>query len=84
VIAAVVVLGLVCLALIALVVYREHEHAAQLSSFADRIQAPEIARGSALTAAFATEARTDTDAENDAKYGYPLSPDPDLIPFGAS
>jgi hypothetical protein len=76
-------LGVVCLALIALVIWREREHRAQLTEFADRLTAPDIAHAAAVARAFPPQpAPIDTDAEDDARFGAPLTGlDLDFIPF---
>lgn len=43
-----IVLGLVCIALVVLVAWREREHRAQVSELLDRIQAPEAAHIAAV------------------------------------
>jgi hypothetical protein len=48
-----IVLGVIALALVVLIAWREHEHRAQLSEFADRLQAPEAANIAAVERAMA-------------------------------
>jgi len=81
--AAVIALALVCLGLVGLVGYLHREHARQVDGLLLRIQNPIAAVAADLADRSPASPLVDTDAEDDAQFGWDLPVDSDLLPLGA-
>jgi len=77
---AICALGLLCAALLAALIYREHRHDAERAELLDRITVPEAATAGAFQRLGGVEPviAMNTDEEDDKKYGVDLPFDSDL------
>lgn len=77
---AICALGLLCAALLAALIYREHRHDAERAELLDRITAPDAATAGAYQRLAGVEpvVNVNTDEEDDKRFGADLPMDDDL------